>query len=71
MDYSVRAERRTVNGVVLTEEMIDAIEANAREGFPGMTVMGYARRSPAPSVEDEALGIRIPAGGQPSDAASR
>ncbi|MDR1236705.1 MAG: hypothetical protein LBK28_00530 [Propionibacteriaceae bacterium] len=51
-----------VNGVELTDEMIDAIEANALAGFPGVEVVEYARHSPSPAMKDETLNVRIPAG---------
>ncbi|MDR1188272.1 MAG: hypothetical protein LBK95_12605 [Bifidobacteriaceae bacterium] len=52
----------TVNGVKLTDAMIDAVEANASAGFPGVEVVKYARHSPGPAMKDEALNVRVPAG---------
>jgi hypothetical protein len=50
-----------VGGVELTDAIIDAIEANALAGFPGVEVVEYARRSPRPPVKDESLNVRVPA----------
>jgi len=50
------------NGVTLTQELLDEIEANAVAGFPGVDVVEYARHSPMPPANDEALNVRIPAG---------